>query len=183
MKDLFNKLNINTPQDLFNFFEKNMKYGFTYRNKVFTDFELDFQNNMDKLYKIRLGEDFIKSSYGVCWDFCEFERDFFETHTIEHDCYFVESYINQDVGGPTHTFTIFRQNNNWYWFEYSWFYHRGIWKYNSQQEALRDILKKFEEFYDGKLIDIGIYRTEKVTKRLNAYEFVEHCLAGEKIEI
>ena len=181
MNNIFNKYNVKTPQELMKFFEDNMQYGFTYRNKVYTDLEPDFQENMDKFYKIRLGEDFIKSGYGVCWDFCELERKFFTENNIEHKCYFIESYINRKEGGPTHTFAIYKQNNKWYWFEYSWFYHRGIWEYSSIDEALQGILNKFDEFYNKKLINIGLYETEKVSKRLNVFEFVEHCLNGKKI--
>ena len=182
MKDYFNKLKVNSPRSLLDYFEKYMQYGFTFRNKKFTDLQPNFQENMNKLYKIRLGKDFIKSGYGVCWDFCELERDFFEIYNIEHVCYFIESYINRAEGGPTHTFAIFKQNDKWCWFEYSWLYYRGIWEYNSKEEALNDILKKFEKFYDRKLINIRIYKTQKVTKRLNAYEFVEHCVNGEQVE-
>ena len=73
----FCKLGIETSKDLMNYFDKNMHYGFVYKKKVFTDNEPDFQKNMDKFYKLRVGEDFIKSGYGVCWDFCELEREFF----------------------------------------------------------------------------------------------------------
>ena len=165
------------------FFENNIQYGFTYRGKVYRDLEQDFQKNMDKFYKIRLGEDFINSGYGVCWDYCELERKFFTENNIKHKCYFIESYINRKEGGPTHTFIIYKQNDKWYWFEYSWFYHRGIWGYNSIDEALQDILNKFDDFYDKKLINIGLYETKKISKRLNVFEFVEHCLNGEKVNI
>ena len=104
-------------------------------------------------------------------------------NNIEHECYFIESYINREEGGPTHTFALFKQNNKWYWFEYGWFYHRGIWEYSSKEEALKDIFSKFEHFYDNKLINIAMYKTSKVTKRLDAFEFVEHCLMGQKLEI
>lgn len=176
-------MGVNTPQELMQYFINNFKYGFVYRHKVFTDIENDFQKNMDKLYKIRLGEDFIKHKYGVCWDFCELERLFFIEKNIEHECYFIESYINSEEGGPTHTFALFKQNNKWYWFEYSWFYCRGIWEYNSKKDALKDILSKFKYFYDDKLINISIYKTKKVTKRLDVFEFVEHCLKGDKVNL
>ncbi len=179
---MFDKYNIHTPKDLFDFFENNMNYGFTYRNKVYTDLEPDFQENMNKFYRIRLGENFIQNKLGVCWDFCELERRFFMSKNIDHECYFIESYISSEEGGPTHTFLIFTQNNKWFWFEYSWLYHKGIHEYNSKEEALKDIMEKFNEFFDGKLINISMYKTKKVTRRLDAFKFVEHCLGGEKVD-
>ena len=42
---------------------------------------------------------------------------------------------------------------------------------------------KFENFFDRKLINIRVYKTDKVTKRLDTFEFVDHCLKGQKVEI
>ncbi len=115
--------------------------------------------------------------------FCELERLFFETNNIEHDCYFIESYLNQNEGGPTHTFSLYKENNKWCWFEFSWFYYRGIWKFNSKEEALKNIVENFKNFYNNKLININLYKTSKVTKRLNPFKFVDHCLNVEKIKL
>ena len=177
----FKEKGITTPQQLMKFLEKNMKYGFTYRGKVFTDDNADFQENMNKFYKIRLGEDFVKSGYGVCWDFCEFERDFFEEFKISHECYFIYSFINKNEGGPTHTFALYNQNNKWFWFEYSWQNSRGIWEYNSKEEAILDIKKKFFENFYGEIEKVEFYKFEKVNKRLNVFEFVDFCMNGKKL--
>ena len=179
----FKKYNIKTPQQLYDFCCKKLQYGFTYRGKVFTDFEPDFQANMDKYYKLRLGEDLIRSGYGVCWDVCELERDFLISAHIPHECYFLESFVSRDEGGPTHTFALYQENGKWYWFEYTWLYYRGIHEFDTKQQALKDIYNKYVDFYDRKLYDIKLYKTDKVCRRLDTYEFVEHCLGGEKIDI
>ncbi len=179
----FLKMGINSPEDLLNFFQNKMKYGFVYRKKIFTDSESDFNQNFDKFYKLRLGEDFIKKGYGVCWDFCEFERLFFEKLKIKYECYFIESFIYRQEGGPTHTFAIFNRNGKWFWFEYAWTFYCGIREYETKVEALKDILNKFNNFFNSKFVDVRLYKTTKVTKRLDAFEFVEHCLNCEKVEI
>ena len=179
----FCKLGIETSKDLMNYFDKNMHYGFVYKKKVFTDNEPDFQKNMDKFYKLRVGEDFIKSGYGVCWDFCELEREFFLSKKIEHECYFIESFVNRQEGGPTHTFALFKENRKWFWFEYAWQFNRGIWQYASKEEALADVLKKFEVFYDRRLYDIKLYKTKRLRKILDTFQYVERCINGEKIDL
>ena len=63
----FKEKGITTSQLLMQFLEKSMKYGFTYRGQVFTNDQVGFQEKMDKFYKIRLGEDFVKNGYGVCY--------------------------------------------------------------------------------------------------------------------
>ncbi len=180
---MFKKLDIKTPKELMQFLTNNYKYGFVYKNKIFTNTEPDFYKEFDKHYKIRLGEDFIKHKYGICWDFCELERLFFIKNNIEHECYFIESFINREEGGPTHSFALFKQKNKWFWFEYSWSINRGIWGYNSKEKAIQDILLKFEKYYNRKKENIRMYKTSKITKRLNSFEFVEHCLKGDKIKI
>lgn len=179
----FEKYNVSTVQNLMRYFESNMKYGFTYRGKVFTDLQPDFQKNMDKYYKLRIGEDFIKNKYGVCWDFCELEREFFISKNINHECFFIESFINREKGGPTHTFALFEENGKWFWFEYAWLYKRGIWEFNSKEEALRSILEDFKTFFDRKLADVRLYKIERITKRLDSFEFVEKCVSSQKIKL
>ena len=179
----FKKIGVSSPQQLFNFMKKNLNYGFTFKGKVFTDDKPDFNDNMNKFYKLRVGEDFIKSGYGVCWDFCEFERLFFEQFNIPHECYFIVNFLTREQGGPTHTFLLFNKNNLWYWIEYAWFNYRGIWQYNSKQEALSDIIDKFMAHNAKKYDHTELYKTSKVNKRLNTFSFCEHCFNGEKLDI
>ncbi len=174
---------IKTPKELMRFFEKNLRYGFVYRNKIFLENEPNFDDDFNKYYKVRLGRDFIKTGYGVCWDFCELERAFFEEKGIEHECYFLESFTNRAESGPTHTFAIFKQGVKWNWFEYSWFAERGIHTYSSKLEAIKDVFNKCVKVYGCNVEDARVYKTSKITTRLDAFEFVEHCIKGEKIDI
>lgn len=179
----FSRYNVKTPKQLFDFFCRNLRYGFKYRKKIFTESDIDFQQKMDKLYKIRLGHNFVDSGYGVCWDFCELERDFFLSKHIPHECYFVEVYENREEGGPTHTFALFQENQKWKWFEFSWGMYCGIWEYDTKENALKDVVEKFRLFYNAKQEDIKLFRTNKVKTRLNTFEFVDHCYAGERVII
>lgn len=172
---------IKTPNQLMKYLSKNFKYGFTYRNKVFTEDMPDFQAQMNQFYKLRTGNNFIKSGYGVCWDFCEFERTFFNQHNIPHECYFIFSFKNRKDGGPTHSFTLFEQKNKWFWFEYSWFPFRGIWEYSSKTDALKDIKTKFLQINNVKSLEM--YKIKKAKAGLNTATYIDHCLNGEKVEI
>ena len=178
----FEKYGITDLPRLLNFFMKNMKYGFTYGGKVFLEGK-DFEKSFDKLYRLRTGEKFIQNGYGVCWDFCEFERLFCSSKNIPHECYFFLSFFNRAEGGPTHTFLIFEQDNKWYWFEYAWGAYRGIWEYSSKEEALKDIMIKFCNYNNRPYQKVEAYKTSKAKSGLNSFEFVEHCLKGEKAEI
>lgn len=165
------------------FMEENLKYGFTYRNKVYTDSDQNFGESMDKFYKLRTGEDLVKSGFGVCRDFCEFERLFFEEMKIPHECYFFISFYKGDVPGRTHTFALFEQKGKCYWFEYAWNYFKGIWEYNSKEEALKDVLDKFNKYTDRPYEWVEIYRFPKAKAGLNSYTFVGFCMEGEEVKI
>jgi len=144
----------------------------------------DFQADMDRLYKLRLGEDFIKNKYGVCWDFCELEREFFEGAGIEHECYYVEAFEDRHEGGPTHTFALFKEDAKWKWFEYSWGLYMGIWEYESKEKALADIVEKFRVCSnDANPENLKLFKTNKIKNRLDTFKFVEHCYKGIPIEI
>ncbi len=180
----FEKYNIFTPYDLMNFFEKNLKYGFTYRGVAYTDEDENFQEKMNEHYKIRLDEDFIKSGYGVCWDFCELERQFFIENKIPHECFFIESCVKYATS-PTHTFCLFQNGDkNWCWFEYSWANEKGIKEYKTKEEALQDVVKRFREYCEcfGQLAELKIYKTRAITKRMDFNEFIDRCREGELIE-
>ena len=178
----FEDIKIKTPNELMDFLNKNIKYGFTYENKVFLEGE-DFGKQMDELYRLRTGEDLIKSGYGVCWDFCEFEREFFEEMKIPHETYFFLSFLSRSEGGPTHTFLLYSQDEKWFWFEYSWQAFRGIWKYDSKEDALADIMNKFCKYNNRPYHHVEVYKTDKAKAGLNTFEFVDHCMSGEKILI
>ncbi len=176
---MFKELGIKTPYSLLNYLKKYFNYGFVYRNKVFTETEKDFHKKMDIFYKIRLGNDFLKNKYGVCWDFCEFERLFFLEYNIEHNCYFINSKYGEN-NGPTHTFIIYKYESKWYWFEYSWFECLGIWEFDTKENALKTVLKKYKD--SMKVTNIELYKIKQIKKRLNTFEYINYCLKSEKVK-
>ena len=176
----FLKYNIKNEKNLLKFLNNNMHYGFVYRNKIYVQDE-NFGKNMDKFYKMRLKDNLIKSKYGVCWDFCEFEREFFDSQNIECNCYFIESFKN-DIFGPTHSFCIYKINGYYFWFEFAWEKYQGIHKYDTLNSALKDIRQKFENFYNNKY-QIVFHKLSKIYKRLNSKEYIDFALSSPTVRI
>jgi len=82
----FNELK--TPVQLMAYMEKNLRYGFISSEKLYTwDMPL-FQEKMDELYRLCINEELIKIGYGVCWDFVELQRAFFERRKIKHESFY-----------------------------------------------------------------------------------------------
>ena len=136
--------NIKTPNQLMEYMQNNLQYGFVAKNKIYLDNNPNFQKDMDKYYKLSSPARLIKSGYGVCWDFCELQRAFFKANNIPYECYFIHSFKNRVEGGPTHSFTLFYANEKCYWFEFSWQSNRGIWQFENKQQALKKIIGKSE---------------------------------------
>lgn len=177
----FAKHNITNVGQLMNFMQDKMKYGFTDGDKVYTEGP-EFGQQMAQHYQLKTGEDLVKSGYGVCWDFCELEREFCEQKQIPHECYFFLPFLNHNEGGATHTFLLFEQNEKWHWFESAWQAYRGIWEYATKEEALNDIMNKLCQNNERPYEKIDLYKTAKAKAGSNFFEYIEHCLRGEKVD-
>lgn len=173
--------NLKTPLELMQFLEKNIKYGYLAEGRIFT--EPFISGDMDKYYRLRTDKDLINTGYGVCWDVVELERSFFEHHKIEHECYFIQAFKTRAEGGPTHTILLFKEEDKWKWFEYTWTTYAGIHEYQSKKDALEDILKKHLQYATKEQNDIRLYKYQKAQAGLNTFEFINHCYTGESIPL
>ena len=93
----------------------------------------------------------IEDNHAVCWEMCELQRDFFKQSNIEYKNIFV--YLNDPNHFACHTFSIFKHQNKWFWFEASWINKKGIHEFDSIKEILdlAHVLKMSKElsmFYD-----------------------------------
>ena len=93
------------------------------------------------LYKLQSPGETLNNKVGVCWDQVELERYLFDKKNIKFNTYFIVYYSDNIC--PTHTFLIYKIDNDYYWFEHSWEKYRGIRKYSSENSALNDIKEKF----------------------------------------
>lgn len=135
-------------------------------------------------YVLQSPEQVIENKIGICWDQVELERYLFEKENIKFNTYFIEYFNNQN--NPTHTFLIYKENNKYYWFEYSYKIFRGIHEFNTEQEALKNIKEKFikaelNENYNP--MNLCIFKYDKPKYGISCLEFYKHCEKGENIII
>jgi hypothetical protein len=171
------------PEELMKFCENNLEYGFVAEGgEVFKSTHID--GAMNEHYKLCINDELADAGHGLCWDFVELQRAFFEKQGIKHESFWLD-FLAQ--GGNTHTFTLFNQGGKCKWFEYSWAKHRGIHEYPTKQEALQDICLKAKEFAEQCLKkQVGspeLFRYPKAEKKFTAAEFVRHCKSGERINL
>ena len=144
----------------------------------------DVDDKFSTLYRLQSPQETLKNKIGVCWDQVELERYLFEGKKIKFKTFFIVHYDNDKC--PTHTFLIYNDNNKFYWFEHSWKKHRGIYVYDSELEALKDIKDKFikdELINKYNYRNLCIYEYSKPNYGINVLDFYKHCENGNNITI
>jgi hypothetical protein len=116
--------------------EIRIAYGFwdTKRNKQIYDTDPIFFNDkyIEKYCYVQKPYEVWKHQIAICWDMALLVYDTLKDHVQEiHVPFYVRTSIN--VSDPklkniivTHTPVLFKDNNTWYWFEYSWRPKRGV---------------------------------------------------------
>lgn len=135
-------------------------------------------------YILQSPEEVIKSQVGVCWDQVELERYYFKNVNDSIKTFFIVHYDGDKC--PTHTFLTFRKDNYYYWFEHSWEKFRGIHKYNSMKELLKDIRTNFIQFELNNIYvqeNLVIHEYTKPDYNISVQEFYEHCDKGKYINL
>lgn len=166
-------------EDIYNLMNY-IEYGFIDKNnKRRNDYDTFYDD-----YQLQSPEELIQSKLGVCWDQVELERYYFENNNINCNTYYIIYYDNKEL--PTHTFLVFNDDDNYYWFEHSWEIHKGIHKYNTLEELLSDVRYKFIEDAEDDNIPIekvSIYEYTKPNYHLSVQEFMDYCSKGNPINI
>lgn len=135
-------------------------------------------------YVLETPDEVLTNKIGVCWDQVELERKLFSENNIKFNTYFIVHY--DDNTCPTHTFLIYEYNNKYYWFEHSWEIHRGIYEYDDELSAIKDIKKKFIESEikdEYNPMNLCIYKYNKPKYGIGCLDFYKHCESGENIII
>lgn len=109
-----------------------------------------------------------KFKVGLCWDFVNYQSNFFKKHNIDYESYILiykDSYAN-------HTFNIIKIDNKMYWFEASWVKFRGIHEISS----ISDVIYKLNK--DGYFIksDLYKYNEEGMDNNLTPIEFINKII-------
>ena len=173
---------IDSPNELLNFMNENIKYGFIGKNKkIYTD---PSSKEWDDWYEeciVQTGKQVLESKIGTCWDQVELERLWFLNKKYDIKTIFIWFETNCENNYPTHTFLLYKKDNNWYWFEHSFFDFRGIHEFSSYEEAIDYVIKKHLNYAIknnvAKLEDKKIivsYEYKKLEKSLTVDEFLEH---------
>lgn len=145
LKDEMTFDDVKTPNDLMDFMNINIEYGWVDKqgNKHINNLK-GFREN----YRISSIDEMLETGLGTCIEQAKMIKYFFDKMGIENKLYCHRSYENEenfDKDVRMHCFVLFKYNDNWYHFEHSNRPKRGIHKYESVESAIEEITSGFEE--------------------------------------
>ena len=160
-----------------------MEYGFkdSSGQNIINNLE-KWDNEFDKFYYLQTPEELLISKCGVCWDQVELERKLFSDNNINFKTYFI--YIIDNDMLPSHTFLVYNDDKNYYWFEHSWGEYKGIHKYNSIKNLFDDVIYKFKNSHKEvrKNSKVFLYEYEKPKYHITCNDFYKYIETQKLIE-
>ncbi len=171
---------IKTPKELLDYLSNHVNYGYyTKQGKVHLLGEEDFNDEWEDNYILSSPEDVIKNRAGTCWDLVELEREWFTRNGYEVKSFYEMVIVPYENDYETHSFLAYKDKDNWYYFEFSDFENRGIYKF----DTLEDLLINVHNRYLDNLKKYNLNDKEKECIVLNEYKKPkEHCSSKEYID-
>ena len=186
MIDKYNS--IKTVDELYEFMD-NINYGYLSNSgRVYCFGDEDFDKNWKNEYILEDKDDLLKTGYGNCWDQVELERAWFKENNYEIKTIFEMVLLDYDNDYPSHTFLVFKDGESWCWFEHADYDNRGIHKYDSFEELIKDQYSKYLKLLNTFNISLEeidkIIMTEYIepSKNINSEEFLNHVINSKKID-
>ena len=183
------KSNNNDKELMIEAFNKELNtadYGILINGKVYTGKNIDWRK-----YKTISPKDFEKYFAGTCWDFAEYEAKQFEEvfgfkHTLndlkekEYSMYYMQ--IEDNNMCPSHTWIVYKLNGKIYLFESSWMKYQGITEYNTEEEMVKDYIKKHRKESHDKDNPIIVTKYKPNEKfGLTPEKFMRRCIDQGKV--
>lgn len=167
--------NINTPEELYEFMDKYIKYGFygndgnIYTNDGTEESNVIFQNACLDKYELADKDKVLRYGYGQCFDQTELERFWFKEHNYEFKTIFIWFLFDYDNTYPTHSYLIYKdkETEEFCWFEHADSANKGIHKYKTYIDAIKGQMNKHIEYTKkcGNIVD------DEVLKHIHIYEY------------
>lgn len=158
--------NIKSPNELYNYMNKNIKYGFVDNNGYIYDTSLKtFENDLINKWIYREPKYIIGNKYGICFDQVLLESIWFKNNNYVFKTYFIIFELPYINNYSTHTFLMYEDKGYWYYFENADFKNRGIYKYNNINDIIKYRIR--DHIKDNKLK--GLKKEE--IKYLKVYEY------------
>lgn len=157
----------------------NIKLGYCDKDgNLYGLYSGDFKDN----FYLQNPKQIVESGVGSCFDQVEYERYLMDQ--INEDCrtyYIIYPNDKMDIG---HTFLIYKDKVNYYWFENAWLKYKGIHIYKNKEALFDDILNKFvKTIPSGDFNKVKLFLYEKPRFGIGYSKFLASCVKGRGIKI
>lgn len=134
-------------------------------------------------YLTSTAEKFEEHKIGTCWDYVNYEANWFRKNGVSFKCYFAIMGLMGAKVTPTHTFLTFKdKDGKFHWFEASWGAHKGMYEYKSEKEMLDDFVAKFTaRRKKWQEVDIYEYRPSNQLVGINSADFINKITTENKM--
>ena len=131
--------NIKTPEELLTYMSNNIIYGYLGSdNKIYYFDDPHFDENWFQYDVLQSPEEVLENKCGNCLDQVELERDWFTKHNYQFDTFYTMVMVDYKNDYQIHAFLVYKdEDNRWCLFENADFDNRGIYKFDTLEEALK----------------------------------------------
>lgn len=139
-KDELKFENLKSPEQLMDYMNINIQYGWLDNNK---NKHINNLKNFRENYKISTINEIIETGLGTCIEQAKLIKQFFDNKNIENKLYCYRRYENKedfDKEVRMHCFVIYNLKDKWYQFEHFNYNRRGIHEYSSLNDALKETI-------------------------------------------
>lgn len=184
MKEAYQK--IKTADGLLIFMDK-INYGYLSKNgKVYLNNDGDWYLE----YILENTSDILTTMTGNCFDQTELERDWFIKNNYYVETYFEMVNLDYENTYPTHSFLIYKNNNNnWYLFEHADYENKGIYEFTSKEELLMFQMNNYISYLktsnisDLELSRVILRKFERPKEHIDAKEYLDYVVNSEIVNI
>lgn len=173
---------IKSPNDLMSFLDQNFQYGVIDNNgnKFFDSDSEHFQHICATQWRLRSVDQMLKDGVGHCYDQVEIERAWFENNGYEIKTFWVVAYQKGiENSGFSHTYLIYKDKDKWKLFEHADFFNKGIFEFDSINDAVKWQAKHQIEYANRckkpiKKYCVCIKEYKKPPLNINMDEYIEY---------
>ncbi len=127
-----------------------INYGYLYNGN-----DISSSNLLYKYYSLLSPFELMSVKTGICYDFVELERFLLDFYSINNKSYI----IYDDSLNFTHTFIISFINDKYYYLESSFEKYKGVYEFDSLDDALSFVKNNFMKEYGISSVSINSYNT------------------------
>lgn len=175
---------LNTPEELYSFIKKNIKYGYIGKNnkKKYLLNDPKFKEDWLDEYALQTPKQILENKIAVCWDYVELARLWFDNNNFKVKTIFIAFFKPKEKTYFTHTFLMFRKNGKWQIFESSFDEIKCFKEYNSIKEAINDVINIHCNYFRVNFFT-KVYEYKKPKFGINSLEFCDYVMSKKIKEI